>query len=175
MIKFITEYCPIIIFFIFYKIHGIFYATGYMMVATIIALAVAFFYEKKLPKTTIISSMLLLISSGLTLLTGNTSFIKIKPTILYTLLGTTIYTGLLFNKLLLKSMLKNNIILEDKYWIILSKRFSVFFLSMAIVNEVVWRNFSENFWVNYKLFGTMALVFIFIFSQLFFLQKHIQK
>ena len=175
MIKFITEYCPIIIFFICYKAYGIFYATGYMMAATIIALAIAFFYEKKLPKTTIISSLLILISSSLTLFTGNTSFIKIKPTILYTLLATTIYTGLLFNKLLLKSMLKNNIILEDTYWIILSKRFSVFFLSMAIVNELVWRNFSENFWVNYKLFGTMALVFIFIFSQLFFLQKHIQK
>jgi intracellular septation protein len=172
MIKFITEYCPIICFFISYKLYGIFYATGLMMIVTIISLALSFYYEGKISKTTLISSGLLLFSSALTLLTGNSAFIKIKPTIVYSLFGIILYIGLFYNRIFLKSMLSNKIKLEDRDWIIFSKRFSIFFFFLAILNEIIWRNFSENFWVNYKLFGTPPMMIVFFASQIFFLYKN---
>jgi intracellular septation protein len=72
-------------------------------------------------------------------------------------------------------MLGSSIALKDNYWIILSKRFALFFLSMAILNEIIWRNFSENFWVNYKMFGTLGMMFTFFLSQSFFIYKHSEK
>ncbi len=172
MIKFITEYAPIIIFFIAYKLYGIFYATGFMMGATIIALIISYIYEKKIPKVTLISACILFFSSSLTLLTGNSSFIKIKPTIVYSLFGIILYVGLFYQKIFLRSMLGHAIKLSDKSWIILSKRFSLFFFFIALLNEMIWRNFSEDFWVNYKLFGTFGLMFLFFSSQALFLYKN---
>jgi intracellular septation protein len=69
-------------------------------------------------------------------------------------------------------MLSNKIKLEDRDWIIFSKRFSIFFFFLAILNEIIWRNFSENFWVNYKLFGTPPMMIVFFASQIFFLYKN---
>lgn len=175
MIKFVTEYLPIILFFIAYKVYGIFSATALMMGATLIALIISYFKEKKIPKMTLISACILFFSSSLTLLTGNVSFIKMKPTILYILFCLALYGGLFFNKIFLKSMLGSSIELKDNYWIILSKRFALFFLSMAILNEIIWRNFSENFWVNYKMFGTLGMMFTFFLSQSFFIYKHSEK
>lgn len=173
MIKFITEYLPIIIFFVFYKLYGIFYATASTLVATILALSLSLILKKEINKTTIISSILLVISSSLTLLTKNAIFIKMKPTFLYIIFGLTILISMKFNKLIIKSILEKNVNMEDSNWIILSRRFAFFFIGLAFSNEIIWRNFSENFWVNYKLFGTTILMFIFLLSQLSFIRKHI--
>jgi intracellular septation protein len=172
MIKFLTEYAPIIVFFVCYKLYGIFYATGCMMGATIIALIIAYSYEKKIPKITLISACILFLSSSLTLFTGDSSFIKIKPTIAYSIFGLILYIGLFYKKIFLKSMLGHAIKLSDENWVILSKRFAFFFFFMAILNEIIWRNFPEDFWVNYKLFGTPGLMFLFFFSQTLFLYKN---
>ena len=163
--KIITEYLPIIIFFILYKMYGIMVATASILFTTTLSLIISYFYEKTLPKTTVISSVIIMISGGLTLFTGNANFIKMKPTILYILFGSILFFGLKFNKIFLKSLLGANINLADTAWILLTKRFSNYFIIMAILNEIVWRSCSENFWVNYKLFGTMLITFIFILSQ----------
>jgi intracellular septation protein len=86
-----------------------------------------------------------------------------------------IYGGLIFKKPLLKSLMGGSLKMNDESWLILSKRWAVFFLFLAICNEVVYRNFSDAFWVNFKLFGIMGLTFIFIFSQVFFIQKNMQQ
>ena len=65
--------------------------------------------------------------------------------------------------------------MNDEGWFIMSKRWAIFFLFLAICNEIVYRNFSDAFWVNFKLFGIMGLTFIFIFSQVFFIQKNMQQ
>lgn len=163
--KFITEYCPLIIFFILYKMYGIMVATTSMLFTTTLSLIISYYYEKKLPKATLISSVMIMISGGLTLFTGNADFIKMKPTLLYILFGSILFFGLKFNRFFLKSLLGANLHLPNTAWILLTKRFANYFIIMAILNEIVWRSFSENFWVNYKLFGTMLITFIFILSQ----------
>ena len=173
--KFITEYLPIIIFFVLYKIYGIMAATASMIFTTILSLLVSYFYERALPKTTIISSIIIIISGGLTLLTGNADFIKMKPTILYILFGSILFIGLKWDKIFLKSLLGGNINLPDTYWILLTKRFTNYFIIMAIINEIVWRNFSENFWVNYKLFGSMLITLVFIISQARYIMQYSKK
>ena len=83
--------------------------------------------------------------------------------------------GLLFKKPLLKNLMSGSLKMNDEGWFILSKRWAAFFLFLAICNEIVYRNFSDAFWVNFKLFGIMGLTFIFIFSQVFFIQKNMQQ
>ena len=163
--KFITEYLPIVVFFTLYKMYGMMAATASMLFTTTFSLIFSYFYEKTLPKTTIISAVIILISGGLTLFTGNANFIKMKPTILYILFGSILFFGLKCNRIFLKSLLGSNIHLTDVSWILLTKRFTHYFIIMAILNEIIWRGCSENFWVNYKLFGTMLITFVFILSQ----------
>ena len=106
---------------------------------------------------------------------GDPFFIKIKVTIVNLIFAGILYTGLLFKKPLLKNLMSGSLKMNDEGWFILSKRWAAFFLFLAICNEIVYRNFSDAFWVNFKLFGIMGLTFIFIFSQVFFIQKNMQQ
>ena len=173
MLKFFTEIAPLIAFLIGYKMEGIFTATLYMLVLSVIALTVNYAIERKINKVALISTIILIASASLTLLSGNTVFIKMKPTILYLVFGTgfliTEYRWQPAIKYLFQSAIQ---LKEEKYWYELNTRFVMFFFLMAGLNELVWRNFSESSWVYFKVFGVLPITLIFSLSQIPFLIRH---
>jgi intracellular septation protein len=172
----IIEFGPVVVFFyFFYKTGEIQSAILPLMVAAGIAIFASLLIEKKINKMLLFSTVLIFIFGSLTIAFDKPIFIKMKVTIVNLLFAGIIYGGLIFKKPLLKSLMGGSLKMNDESWLILSKRWAVFFLFLAICNEVVYRNFSDAFWVNFKLFGIMGLTFIFIFSQVFFIQKNMQQ
>jgi intracellular septation protein len=172
MIKFLTEFGPLIAFFVGYKYGGIQAATLYMLVTSIVSLMIYYIINRRVHNFSLISSGILLISASITLITGNPVFIKIKPTILYVTFAISFYVSALKNRPLMKYMLSSALPLEEKCWNILSYRFAVFFILMAVLNEMVWRNCEEATWVKFKVFGALPITLIFILLQLPFLMKN---
>lgn len=173
MLKLISEIAPLLAFFIGYFYGGsIESATLYMLVTSVTCVSVYYFVEYKLPVSTLVSSGVLLVSASISLLTGNPVFIKIKPTILYIIFGVSFLYSALKNKSFMKYMLSHFIQLEDRIWNILSYRVALFFLFMAVINEIVWRNFPEGTWVKFKVFGALPVTILFILLQLPFMYKN---
>lgn len=172
MIKLLSEFGPLIAFFVGYKLGGIQAATLYMIIVGVISALLFYIVNKHIPKFSLISTSILLLSGSITLLTGNPVFIKVKPTILYFVFGSLFLITALKNRPLLKYMLETTIKMENKAWNKLSYRFASFFLSMALMNEFVWRNFDEASWVTFKVFGALPLTILFILSQVPFLMKN---
>jgi len=173
MLKFITEFGPLIAFFIGYKTGGILEATLYMLVASMIGLCITYIKERKINMVNLISSGLLLVSASLTLFSGNSVFIKMKPTVLYCVFaGIFLVTNFKWKpaiQYVLGTAIKFK---EEKNWYSLNLRFMWFFILMAFVNELVWRNFSEDIWVSFKVFGAMPITIVFILLQMPFIMKN---
>ena len=173
MLKFISEFGPIVAFFIGYKIGGILEGTLYMLITSAISFLVTYINERSINKVNLISSLLLLSSASLTLFSGNSIFIKMKPTVLYCLFAFVfLITHFRWNpavKYILGSAIKFK---NDKNWYSLNLRFIWFFILMACANELIWRNFPENTWVNFKVFGAMPIIILFIISQMPFIIKN---
>lgn len=173
MLKFLTEFGPLIAFFVGYKINGILEATLYMLVASIIGLTITYWKEKTINTVNIISAALLLISASLTLFSGNAVFIKMKPTVLYIVFALIFLVTNFKWQPAIKFMLGKAISFkEDSKWRELNIRFMVFFLLMAAMNEVVWRNFPEETWVSFKVFGALPLTLLFIIVQMPFIMRN---
>lgn len=173
MFKFLIEFVPLISFFIGYKLGGIFEGTKYTLIATIISTLAAFLFKIKLTKVNIFTNIFVIISASLTLFSGNTLFIKIKPTILYCMFGIIFLVTNYKWQPAIKVVLGSAIELKEDYrWLHLNTRFMCFFFLMAIANELVWRNYSEETWVNFKVIYTIPLTFIFIAFQIPYLLKH---
>lgn len=172
MVKFLFEIIPTLIFFIIFKFSDIFVATYYLLVSSLICLAIIYYIHKKISGILVISTIILICTSTITLLSGDPSFIKMKPTILNLVFAIILFSGLIKKKGFIKYMLGQSIKMSDEYWQILSFRFALFFIFLAVLNEIIWRNFSENFWVNFKLFGLIPVVFLFILTQMPFILKH---
>lgn len=173
MIKVIAEFAPLVAFFYGYKTGGIMDATKYMLLISVITITITYVIDKTINKITIISTALLVVSGGFTIFSGNSIFIKMKPTVLYILFSAifliTKYKGKPATKYILGSAI--NFKTEDS-WITLNNRFMIFFLFMAISNEIIWRSFSEDDWVNFKVFGILPLTLAFTFSQVPFILRN---
>lgn len=175
MFKFITEFAPLITFFIGYKTQGILSATLYMLVASIICISIMYIKERKVNNVNIVSTALLLVSSSLTLFSGNSTFIKMKPTVLYCIFACVFLVTNYKWSPAIKHVLGHAIKFRDiKNWRVLNIRFMWFFLTMAVINELVWRNFQESTWVSFKVFGSIPIIFIFIITQIPFITKNQQ-
>ena len=173
MLKFFTEFCPLIAFFIGYKTGGILNATLYILIASIISAIITYIQERKINMFNLISTGLLMLSGSITLLSGSSLFIKIKPTILYSLFAIIFLLTSFKWKPAIQYALGSNIIFKDpQKWKILNLRFMWFFIMMAIANEYIWRNFSEDIWVNFKVFGAFPVSLIFIFLQMPFILRN---
>ncbi len=144
---------------------GLFTATGVLMAAVVLALIISYVKTRRLPLMPLVTAILVVVFGGLTLYFQDPRFIKMKPTILYALFGGGMLGGLLFNRPLLPIMLDNAMTLTEEGWRVLTLRWGVFFLGLAVANEVVWRNFSEHAWVLFKFPGTAGLIFVFTFTQ----------
>lgn len=173
MIKFLTEFGPLIAFFIGYKNNGILEATFYMLIASIAGLIITYAKEGRINAVNIISATLLLISASLTLLSGNSIFIKMKPTVLYIIFALIFLVTNFKWQPAIKFVLGRAITLkDDSKWKELNIRFMVFFILMAIMNEIVWRNFSEETWVSFKVFGALPITLMFMCVQMPFIMRN---
>jgi intracellular septation protein len=144
----------------------LFIATALFILATLISLGVSLALTRRLPIMPFVTGIVVVIFGGLTLYLHDETFIKMKPTIVNTLFACVLLGGLLFGKALLGYVFDSVFKLTDEGWRILTFRWGLFFIFLAVVNEVVWRNFSTDTWVSFKVFGIMPLTFLFTLSQL---------
>jgi len=163
---------PLMVFFIGFKYLGIFGATAAFMAAVLIALAAGWLLEKKLSPMPLVTAVLVIVFGGLTLYLKNDIFIKMKPTVLYAFFGLTLIGGLSFNRLFIKYVFAQAFELDEAGWRQLTWRWGLFFLALAVINEMVWRNASTSAWVSFKVWGIIPLIFLFALSQTPFVMKH---
>ena len=174
-LKFLTDFGPLIIFFYYYYDSGkdLKIAIPPFIIATIIALAIVWFLEKKIPTVPLLSGVLITFFGGLTIYFNNPVFIYVKPTIINILFGLSLMLGKYFTKEpVLKKLMGKSISLTDNGWEILNKRWIYFFFGLAILNELVWRTQSEEFWVNFKVWGLLPITFIFTAFQIGLINKY---
>ena len=174
-IKFITDFGPLLVFLFFYynSDKNLKIAIPPFIIATIIALAIVWVLEKKIPMIPLIGGILITLFGGLTIYFDNPIFIYIKPTIINILFGLALLFGKYFtNEPILKKILGNALQLTGDGWKILNNRWMYFFFSLALLNEIVWRTQSEEFWVNFKVWGLLPITFIFTAFQVGLINKY---
>jgi intracellular septation protein len=171
-LKFALEIGPLIVFFVTNSRAGLFWGTGLFMTATALSLIVSWILIRRLPIMPLVTGVVVLIFGGLTLYLQDELFIKLKPTIVNTLFGVVLLGGLFFGKSFLAVVFEAAFNLTPEGWRKLTLRWGIFFFALAILNEVVWRNFSTDFWVGFKVWGTMPLTFLFALCQFPLLQKY---
>jgi intracellular septation protein len=151
---------------------GIFTATAVFMVAILIALVVSYALTRHLPVMAMVTAVIVLVFGGLTLYLQNETFIKMKPTVIYVLFAAVLFGGLVFNKPFLAIVFDAAFHLTEEGWRKLTMRWALFFLALAVINEIVWRTQSTDTWVNFKSFGVVPLTFVFAAFQFPLLQRH---
>jgi intracellular septation protein len=164
-LKMSLELGPLILFFIANSRWGIFTATGVFMLAVVAALIASYKLLHRVPIMTVVSAVVVLVFGGLTLLLQNDVFIKIKPTIIYLLFCAVLLGGLALGKPLLAMVFDSVFDLTAEGWRKLTWRWALFFLALAVVNEIVWRTQTTDTWLSFKLFGVVPLTFLFAASQ----------
>ncbi len=151
---------------------GIFVATAVFMVAILISLVVSYALTRHLPVMAMVTAVIVLVFGGATLYFQNETFIKMKPTVIYILFGGVLLGGYVFNKPFLAIVFDAAFHLTDEGWRKLTLRWAIFFLVLAVVNEIVWRTQTTDVWVNFKSFGVVPLTFVFAAFQFPLLQKY---
>ncbi len=175
LLKFITDFGPLLIFFTVYyqSDNNLKTAIPPLIVATLISVIIVYFIEKKIPYLPLVGASLVSIFGGLTLYFNNPIFIYLKPTIINIIFAATLFFGkMFFNINFLKFFFKNAFQLDEVGWNKLNNRWAFFFIFLAIVNELVWRTQTEALWVNFKVWGILPLTFIFTALQLPLINKH---
>ena len=170
--KLALELGPLVLFFLANQRAGIFTATALFLAATLIALAIHYALLRKLPIMPLVPGVVVVVFGGLTLALQDELFIKLKPTIVNTLFGVVLLGGLFFGKSLLALVLDSVLDLTEEGWRKLTFRWALFFFALAILNEVVWRTQTTDFWVSFKVFGIMPLTLAFAFAQTPLLLKY---
>ena len=171
-VRLLLDFSPLAGFFIAYRAAGLLAATSTIIVLTLLSLVITYFYEKRIATMPLISGVAVTLLGGLTLYLHDDYFIKIKPTIVNLLFGGILLGGLCSGKALFKHVLGHAMQLTDKGWQTLSLRWGIFFVFLAVLNEVIWRNFSTDFWVNFKVFGMFSLTMLFTVLQVPLIKKH---
>ena len=160
-LKLALDIGPLVLFFAANARFGIFAATGAFMAAVLIALGVSYALTRHIAIMPLVTAVIVLVFGSLTLILHNDTFIKLKPTIIYLLFGGTLVGGLAFGKSFLGILFDSVFDLTAEGWRKLTWRWAFFFFALAVLNEIVWRNFSTDVWVSFKLFGVVPLTFLF--------------
>lgn len=171
-VKFALEMGPLLVFFVANSRFGIVTGTAVFMVATAVALAASWLLARKIPVLPLVSGVFVLVFGGLTVWLQDDLFIKLKPTIVNTLFGLILLGGLATGRNFLKMALDTAFQVTEEGWRILAVRWGLFFLVLAVINEVVWRSVATDVWVNFKVFGIMPLTVVFSLTQIPVLLKH---
>ena len=174
-LKFVTDFGPLAIFFFYYYNSGknLSVAIPPLIVATLVALAVVWFFEKKIPMMPLVSGILITLFGGLTIYFNDPIFIYRKPTIINIMFALALFFGKYFTREpVLKKIMGKSIPLTDIGWEILNRRWMFFFLGLALLNEVVWQTQTEEFWVNFKVWGMLPITIIFTAFQVKLITKY---
>jgi len=173
------DFGPLLLFFVAFQYfkrnnpdEAIIWAAGVLAVAAAIALAWSWFKHKQTSPILIFSTIAVGAFALLAFLFDDKRIIFMKPTIMNVLFGLGVFGGMYFKKNFIKMMMESAFDMEDKHWNVQAIRWGIFFFAMAALNEVIWRNFSEDFWAGFKVFGFFPLTIIFTLTQIPFLQKH---
>lgn len=172
LLKLALEVAPLVLFFVANGYGGIFLGTGVFMAATIVSLIVSRSVLGRIPMMPLISGIFVVAFGSLTLILQDALFIKLKPTIVNGLFALILFGGLLAGRPLLRHLIGDVLQLTARGWFVLTFRWACFFAVLAALNEVVWRNFSESFWIGFKIWGIMPLTMVFALAQLGVLKRH---
>jgi intracellular septation protein len=173
--KLLFDVFPVILFFIAFKIYGIFIATAVAMAASFAQIGYLWFKGRKIDNMLWVSVAVITFAGGATLLFGNETFIKWKPTVLYWLFGAALIVGsVFFRKNLVRSMMEHQVTLPEEVWTRLLASWIGFFAVMGVLNLYVAYNFSTDTWVNFKLFGGIGLMLAFVLLQALMLARYMQ-
>ncbi|MFQ5623730.1 MAG: septation protein A [Paracoccaceae bacterium] len=186
ILKLVLELGPIILFFVAFRmapvdpaggpeaaeLAKILFATMVFIPAILIALAISWALSRKLPRMAVITAVVVVIFGGLTLWLRDGTFIKMKPTVLYLLFAGILGYGLLRGQSYLRYLMDELLPMDRTGWMIFTRRFIVFFVALAVANELIWRGMGTDAWVNFKTFGLPAANFVFIFSQMGLFSKY---
>ncbi|CAG9171609.1 septation protein A [Cupriavidus respiraculi] len=174
--KFLFDLFPVILFFVAFKLFGIFTATAVAIVATILQISWVWFRHRKVEPMQWISLVIIVVFGGATLLLHNETFIKWKPTVLYWLFsGALLVSVAVWRKNLIRAMMEKSVKLPDPVWGKLNLAWAAFFGVMGVLNLWVAYTFSTDAWVNFKLFGSMGAMLVFILAQSLWLSRHMQE
>jgi intracellular septation protein len=167
-----VDYGPVAIFFVVYLGAGLMAATAAIIAASLIGLLLAWTLQHRVPLIALLTAAVVAVFGGLTLWLNDATFIKMKPTIVQALFAAILLGGLLFDRPLLKPLLGRMMpALSDAAWRRFTLRYALFFIAMALLNELVWRTQSTDLWVTFKVFGLTGLTFLFILTQLPFINR----
>ena len=173
--KFLFDLFPVILFFAAFKVAGIYVATTVAMVATVLQIAWVWFKHRKVDAMQWLSLLIIGVFGGATLIFHNETFIKWKPTVLYWLFGVVLLGSVVVvRKNLIRAMMEQQVSLPETMWGRLNLVWALFFLVMGCLNLYVAYNFDTDVWVNFKLFGSMGLMVVFILAQSVWLARHTQ-
>ena len=172
LLKLVLDLGPLLVFFIGNAQFGIFPATAMFMVAVVVSLVITYAIARRISPMPIVTGVVVLVFGGLTLWLNDELFIKLKPTIVNTIFASVLFAGVMTNRLYIKLLFDNAFHLPDGAWKTLTVRWIGFFVFLAIQNEVIWRNFSTDFWVAFKLWGVVPESMLFMALQMPFILKH---
>ena len=172
LLKLAIDIGPLVVFFLANAQGGIYQATAAFMVAIAASLSINYVLLKRIPILPLVTGAFVLVFGGLTLALHDELFIKLKPTIVNGLFAAILFAGLALGKTLLKNLLDTMLDLTDEGWRVLTVRWACYFVFLALLNEIVWRNFSTDVWVSFKLFGIMPLTLVFSIAQLRLLNRY---
>ena len=170
--KLATELGPLIVFFVANAKFNLFVATGAFMVAIVAAMIASYVVVRHVPMMAIVTAVIVLVFGTLTLVLHDETFIKVKPTIIYGLFAAILGGGLLFGRSFIAILFNQMFNLTPKGWRILTMRWALFFLGMAVLNEIIWRTQSTDFWVAFKAFGAMPITAVFAMFQMPLINRH---
>ena len=174
--RFVLDLAPLAAFFIGYRLGGLMLATSFIIAATLTSLAITYLCERRIALSPLISGVLVAVFGGLTLWLNDEHFIKIKPTIVNLLLASVLLIGAYgFKRGLLKPVLGMAFALQEQGWLKLSARWGWFFVFLAVLNEIIWRNFSTDFWVSFKVFGMFGCTIAFTLSQIPLMKRYAEQ
>ena len=185
--KSILEFVPLITFFLAYyyfpnsnnltgedlSVEKIIFATKVFVPVLLVASVLSYLILRTISKMSVITALLVIFFGALTIWFRDPTFIKMKPTIIYLSFAFILIIGLLRNRSLLQSLMGSTLAMEDRGWMLLTKRIIIFFISLAFLNELVWRYFGQDQWVNFKTFGMPILSLIFFAFQYRLFQKYL--
>lgn len=172
LVRLALDLGPLIIFFLVNARADLFWATGAFMAAMAAALAVTFIATRHIPPMPLITAVFVAVFGSLTLWLQDETFIKIKPTLVYALFALILAAGLALRRTFLKPLLGAMLALTDTGWRKLTWRWAGFFLVLAILNELLWRNVSTDTWVAFKTFGFLPLTIVFALAQIGLIRRH---
>ena len=161
ILKLALDLGPLGVFFFANGRWGIFTATAVFMVAALAALAVSYALTRHIAVMPLVTAFIVVVFGGATLILHDETFIKLKPTIIYVLFGAVLLGGLAFGKPLLGMVFDSVFNLTEEGWRKLTLRWALFFFALAVLNEIVWRTQTTDFWVSFKVFGVVPLTMLF--------------